>query len=179
MPRYLAFLRGINLGRRRVKMDALRTLFEALKFANVSTFLASGNVIFDSRSAENAALETRIEAHLKHALGYEVATFLRTPAELAAVAAICPFAAGENETPGQALHVAFLRSALGDEARDKLVALRSAVDDFCVHGRELYWLCRGKVADSPFYGPLLAKTIGVASTMRNLKTVRQLAARSG
>ena len=173
--RYVAFLRGVNLGKRRVKMDHLRDLFTALKFANVSTFIASGNVIFEAPDADAAGVETRIEAHLHQALGYEVETFLRTAAELAVVAAFRPFAAEELEAPGRTLHVGFLRDAPADAAAGKLLALRTSVDDFHVHGRELYWLCRGNFSDSLVPWPVLAKVVGTA-TVRNVTTVRKLAA---
>jgi len=48
MPRYVALLRGINLGGHTVKMDRLKKLFEELGLKNVETFIASGNVIFES-----------------------------------------------------------------------------------------------------------------------------------
>src|SRR6185369_8391120 len=63
MPKYVAFLRAINVGGHVVKMDQLRALFEALGFANVETFIASGNVIFDSKSKNVAALERKIDRH--------------------------------------------------------------------------------------------------------------------
>jgi uncharacterized protein (DUF1697 family) len=173
---YVAFLRGINLGKRRVKMDHLCDLFRALKFSDVSTFVASGNVLFEAADADAAGVEQRIEAHLKGALGYEVETFLRTPAELAAVVAFRPFAPAELETPGHTLHVGFLRGAPGDAAGRKLLSLRTAVDDFCVRGRELYWLCRCRFSDSLVPWPVVAKTLTLPATMRNITTVRKLAA---
>ena len=69
MPHYIAFLRGMNLGNRRLKMDVLRTLFEELKFSGVETFIASGNVIFTAKSNDPQKLEQQIEAHLKKSLG--------------------------------------------------------------------------------------------------------------
>jgi uncharacterized protein (DUF1697 family) len=72
MPRYVAFLRAINVGGHIVKMDALRRHFASLGFDDVETFIASGNVIFQSRSTAAAALERRIEACLEERLGYEV-----------------------------------------------------------------------------------------------------------
>jgi uncharacterized protein (DUF1697 family) len=176
LRRYLALLRGINLGNRRVKMDRLRRLFEDLKFADVSTFIASGNVIFAAHEADAAAVERRIEGHLHQSLGYAVATFLRTPAELAAVAAHRPFAAEVAEAAGHSLSVAFLRDALSVEAGEKLLAFRTPVDGFELVGRELYWLCRGKMTDSQVNWTLVAKAVPMASTVRNVTTVRKLAA---
>ena len=91
MPRYVAFLRAINVGGHVVKMNVLREQFEALGFADVETFIASGNVLFSSRAKTVAALERKIEGRLKAALGYEVATFVRTCDEVSAMAAYAPF----------------------------------------------------------------------------------------
>jgi uncharacterized protein (DUF1697 family) len=175
--RYVAFLRGINVGGHRVSMSDLADLFRGLKFANVATFIASGNVIFDAPAADAPALEGKIEGHLERSLGYAVDTFLRTPAELAAVAAYSPFASDGGEAAAHAVHVGFLREALSKEAGKKLLALRTAVDDFEVAGREMYWRCRVRVSDSPVSWPVVAKTLGVTSTMRNVTTVRKLAAK--
>jgi uncharacterized protein (DUF1697 family) len=173
---YIAFLRGMNLGKRRIKMDDLRVLFEELKFANVETFIASGNVIFETPIAESAALEKRIETHLEKSLGYVVDTFLRTPAELAAVAAHEPYTADEL-FDGHSLHVGFLKRALTDAEQAKLADFCSAMDEFRCHGREWYWLCRGKINESPIKWPLFARTIPVAHTARNVTTVRKLVAK--
>jgi len=175
--RYVAFLRGINVGGHRVKMEHLRDLFEALGFSEVATFIASGNVAFATPDADAEEIGRRIEAHLKGALGYEVATFLRTPGELAAVAAFQPFEDAGAEAPGSTLHVGFLREAPGVEAARKLLAMRTEMDDFRIQGREWYWLCRGKVTGSLVPWPLVAKTLQIPSTMRNVTTVRKLAAR--
>jgi uncharacterized protein (DUF1697 family) len=172
MHRYIAFLRAINVGGHTVKMDRLRALFQALDLEDVETFIASGNVIFRSPSADAAALETRIEAHLKAELGYEVATFLRTPAQVAASAADQPF--GEI-ADAHGLYIGYTRSAPAATARDALVALSTENDDLAVHGREVYWLCRVRVSDSKLTGGRLEKALGMPLTVRNVTTVRKLA----
>ena len=91
MPRYIAFLRAINVGGHTVKMDVLRQHFEALGFSQVETFIASGNVVFETTAKNTRTLEKKIEQQLRAALGYEVATFIRTTAELAAIAQYQPF----------------------------------------------------------------------------------------
>ncbi len=93
MPRFVAFLRAVNVGGRVVKMGELRTLFESLGLRSVETFIASGNVIFESNGRSVPSLERRIEDHLRKALGYEVKTFVRTDAEVAAIAKYKPFRA--------------------------------------------------------------------------------------
>jgi uncharacterized protein (DUF1697 family) len=174
---FIAFLRAINVGGHVVKMDRLRVLFAELGFSAVETFIASGNVIFETPSADAPALEQQIERHMRPALGYEVATFLRTPAEVTAVGAYQPFDAAELAAVGSSLHVGFLRAAPPAAAQEKLLDLRTPTDDFHTHGRELYWLRRAPINESRITGALLEKTLGMPATLRNVTTVRRLAAK--
>lgn len=95
LVRSIALLRAINIQGRYVKMDVLRQIFVVLGFANVKTFITSGNIIFESHAEDTAELERRIEKQLHTVLGYAVATFIRSPAELAAVGSFTPFAADD------------------------------------------------------------------------------------
>jgi uncharacterized protein (DUF1697 family) len=158
-------------------MAHLRTLFEALGFSNVETFIASGNVIFTPPDTPAQTLEKQIERHLHQSLGYEVTTFIRSASELAAIARHQPFPAAELDAEGNWLYIAFLPFPPQDEARQKLMAFRNAVDDFHVHEREVYWLVRRKISESTFSGALLEKTIGMPATVRNVTTVKKLAAK--
>ncbi|HLE57521.1 MAG TPA: DUF1697 domain-containing protein, partial [Rhodothermia bacterium] len=69
MPRFIAFLRAINVGGHTVTMADLRTHFESLGFDRVETFIASGNVIFDAPSSDTKSLAVRIENRLRENLG--------------------------------------------------------------------------------------------------------------
>jgi uncharacterized protein (DUF1697 family) len=158
-------------------MDHLRRLFEALSFSNVETFIASGNVIFDSSSRSTGTLEKRIEAHLQETLGYEVATFLRLTTELSAVAGYKPFPDEELKADGNALYIGFLAGEPKDEAKRKVLSLTTAVDDFHIRGRELYWLCRKKTGESEVSGSVLQKALGMPTTLRNSTTVKKIAAK--
>jgi uncharacterized protein (DUF1697 family) len=177
MPKYVALLRAINVGGHTVKMDHLRGLFEAMGFANVETFIASGNVIFDSKSGNTLTIERKIEKHLKEALGYEVTTFVRSIAELAAVAAYKPFSDGELNKEGHTLYIGFVLNSPDDQAQEKLLAYRGELDDLHIQGREVYWLCRTKMMDSKFSMALLEKVLGMRATFRNSTTVRKIAAK--
>ncbi|MDB6113265.1 MAG: hypothetical protein JWQ62_210 [Lacunisphaera sp.] len=177
MPHYIAFLRGINLGKRRPEMAGLRRLFEKLKFTEVSTFIASGNVIFASRIADSAKLEKQIQDHLQKSLGYGVDTFVRTRAEVAAVAAFRPFAHADMEHPDHTLYAGFLQTALSPAQAKQMRSARTDVDDFWVEGREYYWLCRIKSNESKAWASPAMKAVKLpTSSMRNLTTVRKLAA---
>ncbi len=177
MPRYIAFLRAINVGGHGVvKMDFLRGLFETLGFSNVETFIASGNVVFESKSKDARALEREIEKSLREALGYEVATFVRTCAELAAVAGYEPFGRKEVEEAA-ALNVGFLADAPDEESCRKLLALRTEIDDFHVRGREIYWLCRRSQSRSKISDAVIERALGRKSTLRGANTIKKMAER--
>ena len=154
-------------------MDALRKHFDALGFSDVETFIASGNVIFRSRSTNPRALEEKIERHLRKALGFDVATLIRSTSELSAVARSRPFP--DADTPGHSLYIGLLRTNPGEAEKMKVLAMRTPTDEFHVEGRELYWLCRTKSMDSIVSGARLEKTVGMPATFRNVTTIRKLA----
>jgi uncharacterized protein (DUF1697 family) len=174
MPKYVAFLRAINVGGHVVKMGHLRGLFESLGLSNVETFINSGNVIFDSPSRSASALEKQVEGHLLQALGYEVATFIRSTAETAAIAVYRPFSDEELEAEGNILYIGFLGNLPSDEAKQRLLSFPTEVDDFHFSKRELYWLCRTKFSDSKFSGTRLEKLLGMKTTLRNSNTVKRI-----
>lgn len=177
MPKYVAFLRAVNVGGHIVKMDQLRQLFEALGFSNVETFIASGNVIFDSTSKSTKALERKIESLLRETFGYAVATFIRSTSELANIAQYKPFDDSEMDTDGNALYIAFTADEPSTESKRKLLTFMTEVDDFQVYGREVYWLSRKNISESKFSGALLERTLGMPATVRNSNTVKRLAAK--
>ena len=176
MNRHVAFLRGINLGRRRVKMEDLRRAFEAFGLSDVATFIASGNVIFPHSGLALPALEAGIEAHLAKSFGYDVATFVRPVAELERITRLDLVEPARAD--GFNLHVIFLRRKPGAAVARALAALEGPDDQFHVRGRDVLWLRRGRLTDSPVSGRELEKALGSpANTMRNLNTVEQIVAR--
>src|ERR1700730_16046860 len=164
MPKYVALLRAINVGGHTVKMDHLRYLFEAIGLVNVETFIASGNVIFESTSGNPKALERKIENHLRETLGYDVATFIRSISELTTVAAYKPFSDSELNKEGHSLYIGFVADRPGVQAKKKLLSYCGEFDDLHVQGREVYWLCRTSLSDSKFSGALLEKILGMRAT---------------
>ena len=170
MPRYVALLRGINLGGHTVKMDRLRALFAELGFKNVETLIASGNVLFDSGSKNAAALERKIEAHLEKSLGFPAATYLRTAEQLAAVL--------EHEAlqnlRANAVYIGFLSEPPSKAAHAKLMSHSTKADEFHVREREVYWLCSTNMSDSPFFRMGIEKALGMKATVRNVTTVAKL-----
>ena len=172
MPRCVAFLRAVNVGGRTVKMDALRGAFEALALTNVETFIASGNVIFDSRARDLAALERKIEAQLLKSFGFEIHTFVRTLEDVAAVAAHPAFdAAATTQVVG------FLRSAPTPEALQTIARMATEIDRLQVQGRELFWFSDNRQSESVFSNAAFERALAMRTTFRGVGTLRKLVAR--
>ncbi|MCX6138942.1 MAG: DUF1697 domain-containing protein [Ignavibacteriales bacterium] len=176
MPRYFAFLRAINVGSRTVKMDQLRLLFGSFGFSGVETFIASGNVIFHSAAQDTRKLEVSIARQLETAFGFEVAVFVRSESELRKIVAYKPFPS-ELLREAKALNVAFLADYPTAKQNVTLHQLKSDIDDFVVHDREMYWLCREKQSDSKFSNAVFEKAVGIKATFRGMATVQKLAAK--
>ena len=175
--RYVAFLRAVNVGGRVVKMTELKRLFESLRLEDVTTFIASGNVIFQSTVKESARLEKQIQAALQKALGYSVVAILRTTREVAAVAEYEAFTA--SELGNASLYVGFMQTAPAPTSVKKVLAMRTPIDDLHVHGREVYWLARKNMQESSITGAAIEKALQTPVTFRNINTVRRLAAKCG
>ena len=175
MPRYAAFLRAVNVGGRVVKMDALARLFEGLGLGEVQTFIASCNVVFESR-ARAATLAPQLEAALFDALGYPVPTFVRTGAEVAALAGHEPFDA-KRRAAAHSIHVGLLHAPLAPAARKALAALESPADAFEVDGREIWWIPRTGVGQSKITNTFLERRLGAPVTFRNRNTMVRMAAK--
>ena len=156
-------------------MDRLRELVEVLGFEQVETFIASGNVIFSSASRDVDAMEEQIARRLHEALGYEVPTLIRSQSELESIATFEP---SEPAPRDQSMYVIFLPEAADVELRRSLDNLSTDTDGFEFAGREVYWLIRGKLSESPLFGMGLAKmTGGAPTTTRNMTTIRRLVAK--
>jgi uncharacterized protein (DUF1697 family) len=176
MKRYVAFLRGMNLGNRRIKNDELRTEFEALGFEDVATFRASGNVIFAAAEKSEGALRKTIEHGLDEALGYEVPVFLRRGPEVAAIAAGEPFEPKLVEASKGKLQVSLLLKKPTAAARRKVLALATEDDLLAIVGRELYWLPSGGLLESELDLKAIEAAVG-SDTRRTMGTIEQIAAK--
>ena len=169
MPRYAAFLRGINVGGTRISKDDLCAPFTALGFEDVTTFRASGNVIFEAPRAAATTLAKKIERALASELGFTKATtFIRSAAEMRALAADDPF----PREPDQKLHVLFCLK----KPPAKVLELATDADQLKVGKKELYWAPEGRMVDSELDLKAVEKLIG-PNTMRTKGTVDQITAR--
>lgn len=163
----------MNLGRRRVTNDELTRCFEDMGFTEVSPFLASGNVVFDAGRKQPATVQRKIEAGLESALGYAVPTFLRSAAQVRAIAAHQPFA---PSTTGGKLQVMLLAASPTPAKRRAVMKLHRDDDQLALGETELYWLPRGRMSDSALDLAYIEKTIGPTTT-RTHRTITRLYAK--
>jgi uncharacterized protein (DUF1697 family) len=169
VTRYVAFLRGVNLGKRTVRSAELKAAFEAMGFAEVKTLLASGNVLFDAASARG--LRQKIEAGLAAAFGFPVGTVLRRRDELAAMVAADPFRRQEGEDAK--LHVLLFDAPVPPALSPKGVP--GDFDVAAVTEREIFFVFYRK-PDGTYTGNSsfdLEKRLprGTLVTMRNWNTI--------
>jgi len=173
MTTRIAFLRAVNLGTRTVKMATLVEVVEALGYDQVSTYVNSGNVVFDA-TGRREAIEQAMENSFEKAFGFEVTTFVRTAAELRKAIAAEPFSVGSGDT----YFLTFLKASPTAEQRRALEDLTNDFDTLVVVGRDVYWRMHGKSTDTQLKTKDWEHIIGQKqSTSRNMTMLRKLAAK--
>ena len=172
MPRYVALLRGINIGsRNRVSMPELRSALEEAGFGEVRTYLQSGNVVLDSR-AKAESVRRKVEGVIAERFGLEIAVVVRTKAELAAVVRRNPL--GDDAKDPKRHQVTFLSKKLTAKTVRELEETATPQERVVVAGREVYAWHPSGVARSKLWSKLAGKGLGVTATSRNWTTVEAL-----
>jgi uncharacterized protein (DUF1697 family) len=166
----IALLRGINVGGHTVTMETLRAELEALGLNEVSSVIASGNLAFHRGRRPLSTLTSDVETRLAATLGYEVATFLRTPEQLVQTLANAPWDADKGA--GIGVQVGFLRAGVSAPLED----LQSGTDRLAIVGDEVFWRSTVSLARPVLNTRELDKRLGL-NTYRNITTVRKLAER--
>ena len=174
MARWVALLRGINVGRnKRVAMADLRRLADGLGHEQVDTVLQSGNVVFSSSKRSADALADGMSAAIADELGMEVSVLVRSGPQLADVVAANPFPDAARDPKN--LHAAFVSKA---PAKATLASIdREALgdDDFALGPGVVYLRYSAGMQGSPLTKHVTEKTLGVTMTARNWSTVLKLA----
>jgi uncharacterized protein (DUF1697 family) len=173
MPRYIAFLRAINITGRFVKMDTLRRIVATTGVSNVVTYIQSGNVLFDAPATSYSELEALLEQQLYGALGYPVPTFVRSADELRALASYQPFPHVETHSDAM-LYTIFLREEPDETAQRALLARATEVDLLQVYGSHVFWFCRRHLGKAAFSNTRIEKLLRTQSTLRQANVVQGL-----
>jgi uncharacterized protein (DUF1697 family) len=176
MPAYIAMLRGINVsGHKPVKMDKLRASFEKLGFSNVSTYVQSGNVIFEAARGPEAQMQAKIEKQILADFGLSVPVVLRTAKELGEIIEHNPFARDASLDQSK-FHVTFLSAPSPDKTRDLIFPLAVPGEQIHANGREIYLYCPHGYGISKLSNTAIEKKLALRATTRNWKTVNALLA---
>jgi len=173
MTTYVALLRSVNVaGYGRLAMADLRRSFEELGYADVSTYIQTGNVIFSSPVRSAPKLISAIEAKLETDYGRAPAVLLRTIPELGRVVATSPYPK-KGADPSRH-HVTFLAAAPDRQHLADFAPPPSRHDEIEIVGREVYVHTPDGYANTKLTGALLERRLGVTSTTRNWNTVTKL-----
>lgn len=176
MGTQVAFLRGINVGGRRVTNDRLVEIAAGEGFADVSAFLASGNLIFNARS-ETTVTERVLSAALEAGLGYEVDVFVRSAAEILAIASVTPFDVDEIDGPGKP-QITFLHEHPSPTAWLTVAELGTADDLVELGDRCWFWLPRLGISGTVLDVKAVERAVGVGTT-RTLNTISRISKKLG
>src|SRR3989442_12424783 len=175
MPIYVVMLRGINVGGQKiVKMEKLRTSFEALGFRWVRTYVQSGNVIFEAKKASSNKLCNSIKEKISDDFGFPIPLVLRTSDEMTKLANDNSFLK-EKGIDSSKLHVTFLSTFPETSALGKLDQLNTDPDRFQINGGEVYVYCPNGYGRTKLSNATFEKLLSVKATSRNWKTLKALA----
>jgi len=174
MNRRIAILRGINVGgKRKILMADLKLMFEKMAFSNVSTYIQSGNVFFNTnKEIDCLKLEQKIEKAINEKFGFEVPVIVRTPNEILEAIKNNPFYKNDNEI--RHLHLTFLNAKPTEENRKKTEAYNFEPDKFAISGKCVFVCCEGKYHKSKLTNNFFENKLKVNATTRNWKTVLKL-----
>jgi uncharacterized protein (DUF1697 family) len=174
VERFAAFLRAVNLGKRRVDMATARERLESLGYADVASFVNSGNLLF-SAGGKPTTLEKKIRAALEDTFGFEVTTFVRTAAQVQALATDKPF--GQLK-PGHTHFVLLALTPLTEAERRAVEAMSNEHDEVVLRGRDVHWLIRSKSTETSL-GPKQWKQAlpDNPTTARNVTMIERFAAK--
>ncbi len=170
----ISMLRGVNVGgHNKIKMEALRALYESLKLRDAQSYVQSGNVIFRTDERDIARLAKRIEDGIERKFGFRPNVILRTAAEMRDVIARNPFAKRRGIEPSKLL-VTFLASDPDAEAREKVRQVKCDPEELRIEGRELYIYFPNGMGRSKLPWAGFGKTLKTPGTGRNWNSVTKM-----
>ena len=168
-------LRGINVsGKRLIRMPELVKLYHDLGYNGVSTYIQSGNVIFNTDKGLKAKeLALMIEKAIKDKYGFDVPVIIRTPQEIAAVIEANPFHNADGAAKDN-IYITFLENIPSQENLDKIKPFDYYPDKFVVNAKEIYLDCASGYGTTKLSNTFFENRLKVRATTRNWKTVNTL-----
>jgi uncharacterized protein (DUF1697 family) len=174
MTVFISMLRGVNVGgHNKIKMEALRALYESLGFSGSQTHIQSGNVVFRAKEKDSLRLAKKIGDAIERTFGFCPPVIVRTTSELRQVIAKNPFASRKNTDPSKLL-VFFLATDPGAEIREKVLAIKPELEEIRFEGRELCIYFPNGIGQTKLSIPRVEKLLQTPATGRNWNTVQKL-----
>jgi len=174
MATFISMLRGINVsGQKKTKMNELKAVYETLKFRNVTTYIQSGNVIFDCPTTDAFKLSKSIEQKIEKELGYPVSVLIREKSDLKQVINNNPFLNRRNINVSK-LYVTFLSNNPSTIQLNEIHGEKSGKDECLSIGKEMFLYCPNGYGKTKLSNNFFEKKLGVAAATRNWKTVNKL-----
>ncbi len=173
MTKFVALLRGVNVGGKSIKINRLAASFEAAGCSAVATYIQSGNVVFEPPAGAAPPDPKRIEERILQDFGLAVRVILRSAEELGRAINENPLPRIEGVDPAK-LHVTFLSAPAPANASATLRLLAAAQEQFSVQGGEIYLYCPHGYGVTKLSNNAIEKKLGLAATTRNWKTVNAL-----
>ena len=178
METYISLLRGINVGGKMIRMDALREVCAKIGLEDIRTYIQSGNIIFRYKKTPEKKLNGILNEAIKKAFGYDVPVLTLTSGELTEVVKANPIAKQKNRDPSF-MHVTLL------EEKPEVEKVK-AIQDGDYNGHEFIWIERavylytpGGYGNSKLNNTFFEKKLKVSCTTRNWKTMNELLKMSG
>lgn len=176
MTQYLVLLRGINVGGNNIiKMVDLKASFEAMGFANVRTYIQSGNVLLESAEIDKNSLTARIEKDLSKRFNFQARVVVISQKELAAVVKSAPEGFGEDDEKFR-YDVIFLKEPLTPKEAMQSVKVREGVDSAHAGKQALYFSRLISRASQSYLTKIIGMPVYQNMTIRNWNTTTKLLA---
>lgn len=175
MTKYIAILRGINVGgRRKILMANLKELFSELGFTDIKTYIQSGNVIFNSKGKDDdIILGNKIEQSISKNYDFEVPVIVRTSNELNEAISKNSFLE-KNKVDIERLHLTFLKEVPETSKLETIKTSDYSPDKFKIIDKNVFVYCSEKYSDSKLTNNFFESKLKVSATTRNWKTVLKL-----
>lgn len=173
--KYISVLRGINVsGQKKIKMADLKDLYQCLGFEAVSTYIQSGNVIFQSSNSDKNHLKISIEKAIEEKYNFHVPVMIRSEQELREIADACPYEEAGIEENGTKILLTFLASSPSTENQETLKKYVKSPEKMTIRGSEVYLYCPNGYGKSKLSNTFLENKLGMSATTRNWKSVKKL-----
>ena len=167
-------IRGINVsGQKKIKMDELRKMYEDIGFKKVTSYIQSGNVLFEDKSKNQNELAKRIEKKISEHFGYDVSLFVLTPDELKSIRKLNPFVK-RKDVDVRRLYVSILLNKPDSALVEKLIVVNFEPDEFVINDKTIYLYCPVSYGNSKLSNNYFENKLKVIATTRNWNTVNEL-----